>query len=350
MTTPSKIKVCPECRGLIDPETLCATCIGSGWIWSDGVPATVCPGGAASTPGSVEMGRDVKDLPCGRTSERCPGCDRAVADIGTPEDRARTVEWQAGRVKRPPPRLLPNDIDHLDPGIEDLVRKLRDAGVSTTDSGDGVSKLPGGHWERLGFQAYDPADVIPYPHVVIVEHARETVGDALAVFADHVGEGWTFDVSVLSSVKHCPLCIVAYKKPKEDEADRAHTREQLATQLAEMERVCVDGQAEIEALRARVVSLHERCLRLDGGAGFDGACIQCVGVDEVPEHLRSFRCWRHTPLPGAFAPQPTEPRGHDCMSPAPCPTCGPFEATYFDVGGGAAADDGAVLKVHDDDH
>ena len=95
MTTPSKIKVCPDCRGLIDPETLCATCIGSGWIWSDGVPATVCPGGASSTPGSVETGRDVTDLPCGRTGERCPGCDRAVGDIGTPEDRARTVEWLA---------------------------------------------------------------------------------------------------------------------------------------------------------------------------------------------------------------------------------------------------------------
>ncbi len=256
MTTTNKIKVCPDCRGLSDPETLCQTCIGSGWIWSDGVPATVCPGGAASTPGSVEMGRDVKDLPCGRTGERCPGCGRFSADIGTPEDRARTVEWQAGKVRRHTPRLLPNDIDHLDPGIEDLVRKLRDAGVSTTDSGDGVSKLPGGHWERLGFQAYDPADVIPYPHVVIVEHARETVGDALAVFAEHAGEGWTFDVSVLSSVKHCPLCIVAYKKPKEDEADRAHAREQLTTQLAEMERACVEGQAEIEALRARVGSLE----------------------------------------------------------------------------------------------
>lgn len=54
----------------------------------------------------------------------------------------------------------------------------------------------------------------------------------------------------------------------------------------------------IAELKARVISLHERCLRLDGGAGFDGACVECVGVDEVPAHLRSFRCWKHNPLPG----------------------------------------------------
>ena len=90
MTTPSKIKVCDTCRRGLIPETLCATCIGSG-------------------------------------------------DIGTPEDQAHTVDWQRRR---------------------------------------------------------------------------------------------------------------------EDEADRAHTCEQLATQLEEMERACVDGQAEIEALRARVGSLE----------------------------------------------------------------------------------------------
>lgn len=52
-----------------------------------------------------------------------------------------------------------------------------------------------------------------------------------------------------------------------------------------------------DKLIARVKGLHERCLRLDGGAGFDGACVECVGADEVPEHLRDFRCWKHTPLP-----------------------------------------------------
>jgi len=201
------------------------------------------------------MGREVTDLPCGRTGEKCPGCDRAVADIGTPEDRARTVEWQAGQVKRHTPRLLPNDIDHLDPGIEDLVLKLRDAGVSTTDSGDGVSKLPGGHWERLGFQAYDPADVIPYPHVVMVDQDNLGVGATLSAFLHIAGDGWTFDISVLPDPLMSTM-IVAYKEPKEDEADRAHARQQLTIQLAEMERACVDGQAEIEALRARVAELE----------------------------------------------------------------------------------------------
>lgn len=40
-------------------------------------------------------------------------------------------------------KTLPKDefnYDQLDPGIRDLVRKLRESGFETTDSGDGVSK------------------------------------------------------------------------------------------------------------------------------------------------------------------------------------------------------------------
>ena len=97
MTTPSKIKVCETCRGLIDPETLCATCIGSGWIWGDGVPATMCPGGGAAPAYALTTGKAPTDLPCGRSGETCPGCDRKASDIGGPEDRQRTIDWQTAK-------------------------------------------------------------------------------------------------------------------------------------------------------------------------------------------------------------------------------------------------------------
>ena len=50
-----------------------------------------------------------------------------------------------------------NDINvqALDPGIREIVVKLREAGFETTDSGDGASKPA-------------PGIVIPFPHVVIV--------------------------------------------------------------------------------------------------------------------------------------------------------------------------------------
>ena len=47
------------------------------------------------------------------------------------------------------------DVAALDPGIRETVRRLRAAGFGTTDSGDGVTKLP------------DAAEVLAFPHVTI---------------------------------------------------------------------------------------------------------------------------------------------------------------------------------------
>lgn len=58
------------------------------------------------------------------------------------KDEIYDLRNKVTELSAPKPQILPNDLDHLDPGIKDLVLTLRDKGVKTTDSGDGVSKLP----------------------------------------------------------------------------------------------------------------------------------------------------------------------------------------------------------------
>lgn len=204
-----------SCRGEIIGDAICSKCLGFGWMWADGVPPTMCPGGGAQPKAAILQGRSPTDLPCGRTGKTCPGCDRNAVDIGGPQDRQRTIDWQVAQRSKVRP-LIPNDVEHLDPGIKDLVVTLRGLGVKTTDSGDGVSKLPGGYWDRLGFQPYDPADVIPHRHVVIVEESRDVIGPTLEMFLEHATGDWSFDISVIPSPRR-PICIVAVQKQLPDE-------------------------------------------------------------------------------------------------------------------------------------
>ena len=114
--------------------------------------------------------------------------------------------------------LIPNDIDHLDPGIAQLVLDLRAQGIRTTDSGDGVSKLPGGYWERRGFQAYDACDVTPWPHVVF----RSSVDDlgrvmfAFCAVTDNE-EGWICSFSLIKDDAdgYEMLVLAIYENPPE---------------------------------------------------------------------------------------------------------------------------------------
>ena len=83
---------CPECFGGSGP---CARCFGFGWVWSDGKPPTICPGGGARPYVSrPEL------LPCGRGSRLCPGCDRPSLEIGDDDDRARTTAWREAHERR----------------------------------------------------------------------------------------------------------------------------------------------------------------------------------------------------------------------------------------------------------
>lgn len=82
---------CGRCIGSgHEPERAhCRACLGYGWRWSDGRPPTLCPGGGASPVQAVTR---VRNLPCGRGGETCPGCDRFTRDIGTDPDVVRTVD------------------------------------------------------------------------------------------------------------------------------------------------------------------------------------------------------------------------------------------------------------------
>lgn len=81
--------------------------------------------------------------------------------------------------------MPPFDYDQLDPGIRSVVRSLHDAGFTTTDSGDGVSKS---NW------SYATGGAIPFPHVVASSTVDAMVSDARRLAAV-LGPDWTVEAS-----------------------------------------------------------------------------------------------------------------------------------------------------------
>lgn len=73
------------------------------------------------------------------------------------------------------------DYESLDPGIRKVVRLLHEWGFSTTDSGDGVSKLSP--------DAPAADDVIPWPHVFIETTPANLVKDAVRLYAKLLEHG-----------------------------------------------------------------------------------------------------------------------------------------------------------------
>lgn len=82
------------------------------------------------------------------------------------DDRVDELCTAIVRARRAHVEVGPIDIATLDPGIRETVRRLRDAGFDTRDSGDGVTKLAAG-WEALDF-----------PHVVIRCEPAQVVAEA----------------------------------------------------------------------------------------------------------------------------------------------------------------------------
>lgn len=74
----------------------------------------------------------------------------------------------------------PLDYATLDPGIADIVRVFREAGFDTSDSGDGRHKLARGD---------DPAEVTPFPRVVIPTSTDDLIRTANQVLA-FIRERW----------------------------------------------------------------------------------------------------------------------------------------------------------------
>lgn len=78
--------------------------------------------------------------------------------------------------------------DELDPGIRKHVRALNDAGIKTTDSGDGVSKIgtPG------------EACMLPFPNVMCaLDQSDNWPKQAWAIKSvlDEIEDGWSVEVS-----------------------------------------------------------------------------------------------------------------------------------------------------------
>ena len=69
----------------------CDDCLGFGWRWSDGRPATLCPGG-----GNRPLVKEPMSVPCGRSLHCCPGCDREWHRIGLEPDIKRTKKRLRG--------------------------------------------------------------------------------------------------------------------------------------------------------------------------------------------------------------------------------------------------------------
>jgi hypothetical protein len=77
----------------------------------------------------------------------------------------------------PPSSLVaPIDYEQLDPGVRDLVKRLREAGFETTDSGDGVSKPV----EERAFDCLHVAAVVRAEDIVPESHRFHAI----------VGDGW----------------------------------------------------------------------------------------------------------------------------------------------------------------
>lgn len=83
------------------------------------------------------------------------------------------------------------DYEQLDPGIRMTVKRLRDAGYETTDSGDGGSKPA--EWFETG-------EAMPFPHVVVATTCERMCADADAIAA-LLGSPWVCEASYFTAGK-----------------------------------------------------------------------------------------------------------------------------------------------------
>lgn len=106
----------------------------------------------------------------------------------------------AGRLFGPEPDAL--DYSQLDPGIVETVKRLRDAGFETTDSGDGVSKIP---QDR----------VMDIAHVFATVRLDKMMTEAIRM-ASVLGQDWRVEASWSpndSGVAATCAILAAYRNP-----------------------------------------------------------------------------------------------------------------------------------------
>lgn len=131
---------------------------------------------------------------CAWPSCGCPGS----AGQGCPLSTSQTPRQASPRL----PQLSPETIVALDPGIREVVLKLRHHGFDTTDSGDGATKVD----EILR------GDALPIPHVHIATSVKGVVNafDGLGPAVMRLREllpGWVVEVTYSSADEYLVLTV-----------------------------------------------------------------------------------------------------------------------------------------------
>lgn len=101
------------------------------------------------------------------------------------------------------PPLTREERDALDPGIRDVVVRLRDHGFRTTDSGDGASKV----------DAILTAEALPFPHVHMVANFEGLGAEVMRL--RQLLPGWVVEVAYSSLDEHVILTVYRMDVPEE---------------------------------------------------------------------------------------------------------------------------------------
>jgi hypothetical protein len=148
---------------------------------------TPCPACGSRTLFIGEGGH----LTCSLIGCKQPGVERAIAELRPSQARDSSPVTARGA-----------ELAALDPGIRDVVIRLNAAGFTTTDSGDGCSKVA----------AIDAGEALPFRHVACVVSREALFSEADRLLAV-LGAGWTVEASYHPPDGHCLLFA------SEDDAD-----------------------------------------------------------------------------------------------------------------------------------
>jgi hypothetical protein len=166
-----------------------------------------------------------------------PGRDSDLI-IGEALEAARAALQPKPAPARPPVLpLSPQDFADLDPGIRDIVERLREAGFETVDSGDGKSKPP------------ESRDV-PFPHVFAQVADRAVLLAEADRMAQLLGPAWAVEASY-DTAQEAALLMA---RPA-DAYDRADGGQMLLVTPEELEERYSRGWAD--ALRALAGALRK---------------------------------------------------------------------------------------------
>lgn len=155
----------------------------------------------------------------------------------------------------------PSDIDYdeLDPGIREVVRRLNDAGFTTTDSGDGVSKVD---WIANG-------EALDFPHVHVICTGAEMLDETRRL--KDVVESWGVR---LAPVGHESVALVDLAEASGEKFGWIQATYDPCDDIAE---IMLAGVSDSDLTPAPAVTVVEPCDHRGRLVGWndDGACSLC---------------------------------------------------------------------------